>query len=254
MPVMDEFKEERESIKTARLSAKIRYFWDYYKFHTVAIISVITLIVVLVHDIVTYKEDAFFAAILNSTLLDEETKKSFEENFVSYAGIDLEEYNIQFDNTLNLAEDALTELNMSSAQRLLVYTSSGDIDVMLGGSDVFPSQANQGMFYDLREILSTEQIARYESRFYYIDQVYLDLLDEVESESPFDPSIVVPDSPDPTKPEEMKEPVPVGIFISDSEKLNATYQFNGDYTALGIMVTSPHLETSISFIEYLLDN
>jgi hypothetical protein len=40
MPVMDEFKEERETIKNAPFSKKLEYFKDYYLMKT--IIAVVT--------------------------------------------------------------------------------------------------------------------------------------------------------------------------------------------------------------------
>ena len=35
MPVMDEFREEREAIKNAGWDYKLKYFWDYYKWFVI---------------------------------------------------------------------------------------------------------------------------------------------------------------------------------------------------------------------------
>lgn len=251
MPVMDEFKEEREKIKNGSLQDKAKYFWCYYKYHTIAALCAIGLIILLIHDMVTQKDSAFFAALLNCVSLGgEDVTTPFIEDFTEYAGIDLNEYQVTVDSTMDLSTDAANELATSSSQRLLVYTSAGELDVIVGGEDVFPTQANQGMFYDLREILTEEQIARYESLFYYVDQAYIDLLDSDES---YDIDFVMPEAPDPDKPEEMEEPVPVGIYVTDCDRLTDVYYFSGDYAAIGVMINSSHVETSLQFIDYLFE-
>lgn len=251
MPVMDEFQEEREKIKNGSFQDKAKYFWCYYKYHTIAVLCAIGLIVLLIHDTTTQKDSAFFAALLNSVSLGgEDVTASFMEDFAKYSDIDLNEYQVTFDNTMDLSTNAASELATSSSQRLLVYTSAGEIDVIVGGEDIFPMQANQGMFYDLREILTEKQIARYESRFYYVDQAYIDLLD---SDASYDIDFVAPEIPDPDKPEEMENPIPVGIYVTDCDKLTDVYYFSGDYTVAGIMINSSHVETSLQFIDYLFE-
>ncbi len=252
MAVMDEFKEEREAMKNASFKEKLKYFWYYYKFHTIAVIAVMILVVTLVYDIATQKDTAFFGVMLNSAYVNEEAMSTFQESFVEYAEIDSETYDVQFDHTINLSESAISEVNASSSQRLLVYTSSAEIDVMVGGADVFPEQANQGMFYDLRDILTEEQIAKYESRFFYVDQAYIDLLDEIYDSSTTT-EIELPEAPEPTKPQEMEQPIPVGIFVTDCEKLTDAYFFVGDYCVVGVMGNAPHLENAITFIDYLFE-
>lgn len=64
---------------------------------------------------------------------------------------------------------------------------------------------------------------------------------------------VIPELPDPTKPEEMKEPVPVGIFVTDCKKITDNYYFNGDYTVLGIMANAPSLDNALKFIDFLFE-
>ncbi len=266
MPLMDEFRKEREAIKHASFPEKVKYFFDYYKWHTVAIVATAVLAFTLVRDIVTQKDAVFFAVMLNSTYLDEEATESFRLDYAEYAGIDMEEYDVLLDGTLyfnttpatnaveNIAAN-FNELTMSASQRLLAYTASGELDVIMGGSVIFPDHANDEMFYDLREIMSAEQLAKYEPYFYYVDQAHLDAIAEAEEKllmnETLDPSLL--EYPDPTKPEEMEEPIPIGLFVTDCTKLSDAYLFTGDYVAMGIMVNSPHVENSLKFIDYLFE-
>lgn len=251
MPVMDEFKKERETIKNADFKTKLQYFFYYYKVHTIAVIAAAALIGMLIHDIVTQKDDALFVGMLNCAVLSEDDTAAFVDNYVEYAAIDTEEYNIQLDTTLYFNQDTLTEITMSASQRLLVYTSAEELDVIIGGSDIFPAQAEQGMFHDLRDILSKEQLIKYEPYFYYVDQAVIDetyaLAEELSIEESY------PEMPAPTKPEEMEDPVPVGLFVTDCKRLTDTYYFNGDYSVIGVMVNAPHVENSVKFIDYIFE-
>lgn len=251
MPVMDEFKEEREAIKNGSFQDKLKYFWCYYKWHTIVTICAVILLAVLIHDVTTQKETAFFAVMLNSVSLEEEDVESFQQSFVDYAQIDLDQQEVLFDNTISFSPDSADEMSVASAQRLLVYTAASELDVIVGGSDIFPKEANQGMFHDLRDVLSEEQLTKYEPYFYYIDQSYVDALEEAENNLEAD--ITLPEIPDPTKPEEMENPIPVGIFVTDCANLKDTYYFGGEYSTVGIMVNAPHLENSLKFIDYLFE-
>lgn len=251
MPVMDEFKKEREVIKNADFKTKAKYFWDYYKMHTLAVIVAVALVTTLIYDIATQKESALFAVMLNCTVLDDEQFLVFQDDYKKYIDLDTKEFDIQIDTSLNFNLNAWQELNMSASQRLLAYTSTGELDVILGGPDIFPEQANQGMFCDLREILSAEQLAKYEPYFYYVDQTIIDEWYEISDT--FDLEAEYPDMPEPTNPEEMDNPIPVGVFVTDSPRLDDLYYFGEGYCAIGVMVNAPHMENSLKFIDYLFE-
>ena len=59
MPVMDEFKKEREMLKGKSFKEKLDYFWYYYKLQVFAVIFVLILVVTTIRDIVTQKDIAF---------------------------------------------------------------------------------------------------------------------------------------------------------------------------------------------------
>lgn len=251
MPVMDEFKESREKIKNGSLKDKAKYFFDYYKFHVLVIVGVISLAAILIRDITGQKDDAFYAVMLNSILVDSEYIDEFHDNFAEYSGVDTTEYDVMIDNSINFSDNPVDEITMSASQRLLALTASGDIDVMVGDSTIFSDQASQGMFRDLREFLTEEQIARYEPYFYYVDEAYINMIDEMLRS--YDTDMVLPEPADPTRPEEMEDPIPVGIFVTDSEALKKAYPFVGDYVAVGVMMNAPHPDVALDFIDFLFE-
>ena len=245
MPLMDEFKEERAKIKEAPLKEKIKYYGYYYRWHAIVVISVIVLLSVWIHDVVSSKESMFFAAFVNSVSLQQDN--NMEEDFASYAGIDTGTYDVLIDNTISIDPNATDEMSVSSSQRMMAYTAAGELDVIVGSDDIFSGYAYNDMFHDLRDILSEEQIKTYEPYFYYIDRTVVETINANSSDLDF----VMPALPAPTKPEEMEDPVPVAIIVNDFSRLNDSYYFNGDVTALGVMVNSEHTEYAVSFIDYL---
>ena len=66
MPLMDEFREEREALKHGTWKEKLSYFFDYYKWHVVVTIAAIIFIVSITYQIVTRKDTAFYAAMVNA--------------------------------------------------------------------------------------------------------------------------------------------------------------------------------------------
>ena len=56
MPVMDEFKEEREALKHGTPKQKFAYFLDYYKWHVIVALAVIGFAGSLIYQAVTCKE------------------------------------------------------------------------------------------------------------------------------------------------------------------------------------------------------
>lgn len=251
MPLMDEFKEERGTLKNASFKEKWNYFWDYYKTRTIVIAMFAFLVIVYVHSVLTAKEEAIFISLLNSVPGNAEAIYNLEEDFASYADIDTKEYEVVLDTSISLSTSGMGQAVSDAVQRLTAYIASGKIDVIVGGSDMFVTEANQGIFVDLRTVLSEEQIAAYEPYFYYVDQAHIDMINTPEHL--LDITKELPQAPDPTKPEEMKKPIPVGLFVSHLTKISDAYYFSGDYSVLGILLNAPHPEKALQFVDYVFE-
>ena len=251
MPLMDEFKEERETLKHADFKTKWDYFWEYNKTRTIIICMFAFLVIAYIHSVLTAKEDAIFISLLNSVPGDQESIYNLEEDFAEYAGIDTDEYEVVLDASITLSDSGLGQAVSDSVQRLTAYIASAKIDVIVGGSDLFVTEANQGIFADLRTILTEEQLAAYEPYFYYVDQAHVDMIKKPEYL--LDITKELPEAPDPTKPEEMENPIPVGLFVSHLDKISDAYYFSGDYSALGVLLNAPHPEKALQFVDYVFE-
>lgn len=253
MAVMDEFKEEREALKKGTLKQRFNYFWDYYKWHVIISIFAALLIGSFIYQLATNKEVVFNAILLNANLQDEHD--TYSQEYAEYAGIDLTKNSVLFDSTIYTLGHVSDEATSTASQKLLALTSSGAVDVMISDTSSIQPYANSEMFYDLRNILTEEQIATYEPYFYYVDQKTLDEIAAANNAFDFD---FVPTYPDPSKPEEMTEPIPVGIYLDECEILLEKYHFmqenNPDIrVVLGVYSNSEQLDNTLKFIDFIFE-
>ena len=249
MPLMDEFREEREAIKHGTPAEKYQYFKDYYR--TPVIIAVIALIIIgsFIYQYVAHKDTAFYALMLNCSAYAE--NEWFLEEYAEKAGISLDDYEITLDSAVYLDLDSTFEDSQIASQKIATYSGAGHVDIMIGGGDEFAYYANPYTFKDLRDILTKEQLAKYEPYFYYFDEAILEAVSQEELVGGESSSLELPN---PRNPESMEKPVPVGIYVESSAKLNEAYYFKNaeDGIAIGIFANAPHPENAQTFIDYIM--
>ena len=167
MPVMDEFKEEREALKHGTPKQKLAYFCDYYKWYVIGGAAAVAFIVSMIYQMVTRKETAFYALMLNGTEYNfmEDTSGNTAA-FAEYAGIDEDKYQILYDTSVQIGTEAGDDYD--SSQKLMVYIAAGELDVMVSDADSLTKYAYRENFKDLRDFLSEEQLEKYQDSFYKI--------------------------------------------------------------------------------------
>ncbi len=258
MAVMDEFKEARTAIKKSSLKEKWQYFWDYYRWTTFWVIVGVATIVSLSVDILSKDDYALYATFVNSLDVTNDDALSYRDGFLQAADLDIDEYDVIIDTSLYLERNpsytSEVELdNISNAiDTLMALASAGELDVLTADMDVYELYAYSDWFFDLRNILTEEQLARYSQYFYYIDKYVLNLFQEATAEN--DQQISMPD---PAKPEEMVEPIPVGIFLSGDnlpESFFDYFKFKSIPVVFGIPVSSNRVEAATAFLDYMTGN
>lgn len=268
MSLHDEIKEQQKKLKGQGFKAKLEYFWEYYKIHTIVVICVAILLGTLIHDISNNKPYGFYAIFLNSG--SSSAQDYLEKDFIPVAGIDTSKYSCFIDTSTSYDLEVITETTIATSQKIMANVAGGDLDILGADSNIFIYYANQQMFVDLRTVLSDEQISKYQDLFVYVDQSYLDYLDSDEyqdyiSTGEFDASnkyAVIADNFNkdfvfpPSDPDEMENPIPVGIKLDGSQALAASgaYVMTGTTPVAGVVVNSTRPELAVSFIEYLLEN
>ena len=130
MPVMDEFREEREAIKNAGFKEKWEYFWEYYKWYVIGGAAIIILLTIFIRDMVNKKDWIFYGAMINAVAVDEQAENLMND-FAEIAQLDTEKYGVLFDTNYSIVKGSYDEISGASAQRLLVNLTAADLDFVI---------------------------------------------------------------------------------------------------------------------------
>ena len=119
------------------------------------------------------------------------------------------------------------------------------------------------IFYDLREVLTPEQIEKYEPYFYYVD---MDIVRAQEDEDVIVDTDAIAAKGNLTleeihelaatrmDPSTMGDPVPVGIVMTDSPFATESHSYDDLVPVFGISVTTQRMDTCLQFLDYLWDD
>lgn len=219
-----EYKNEiREQLNNMTFKQRLSYFWDYYKVHTIAVLTFLILTTIFVRDLMVQKNVMMNAIFLNAgQLLDEEAISS---DFVSYAGIDGGKNTIYVDTSSYLDTEFLDASVMATIQRISAMSFAGELDILAGDTKAINYYSDNEFLGNPEQILPVNLQEKFQDRFFYADFTN----------------------------EESGETLshPIAIDISDSPKLKEWGIYTDSPCYLGFLPNSPHPETAITFLEYL---
>ena len=160
MPLMDEFREEREQIRKAPLPQKLGYFKDYYLMPTIFILFVSVVGILLLRSTVFRRPESLYVTMINFAAEDtaeENVEKAFEKQALEskrdYIAIDSNTY-----IAADMEESEFIKYGYEDEQKLLSLIMSGSLDFVVSGEDVIERYIAQEWFDDLRTILDPELV------------------------------------------------------------------------------------------------
>lgn len=245
MRILEHIKEERDKLSGKNPKERWEYFWDYYKWPVAAGLFVLILLVQGIVGAINQKDIAFSGIMLNCKIAIED--EAFLQGFYDRAEIDTDTEEAAFYTDIVLT-DKNSQNDVTAFQRIMAGIATKDTDFLIGQEANFRvcAYTTGRIFMDLREFLDAETLEEFADRLYYIDGAVLEQLD-----APVGEQVGVIEYPDPTKPETMKDPIPVGINISDRKALKEAYYFPDTTLYLGVIANTLRPELTLSFIEYL---
>ncbi len=246
MTIFEHIKKQHENIKSRPKEERWNYFWDYYKWHVVAVLLAIAILIQGVVSIVNRRDIVFSGILLNCIISVED--EDFLQGFYDYAGIDSKQEQAAFYTDIVLT-DRNNKNDINAYQRIMAGIATKDTDFVVGQQENFQLCAynTSRMFMDLRSFLDKDTLEQFSHRLYYIDGAILKTLSAPVGET-VDTNIPYPD---PTKPEAMEDPIPVGIDVSDRKDFQSAYYFPDTTLYLGVVANTPRPELTMQFIEYL---
>ncbi len=259
MAVMDEFREEREALRYGTPKQKISYFIEYYKWHVIFTVLAVVAVVATIIQIANRKENAIYVCMLNTTARPTE-ENSFQsvaadehaDAFAQYAGIDTEKYDVYLDTSMYIDYNSMDDNTVNSSQKYITYLAAAEMDVIVTDEASLEQFSYQEDFYDLREILTPAQLEKYSPWLYYIDMAAVAERERIldSPDNLYTDYVLI--APDPRKPEEMEEPVPVGIYLDECEELRERFYFRSDDVVACVFVNTKRLDTALQYLNFLL--
>lgn len=251
MALMSEFKEERDAVlKHGTLKQKIAYIWEYYKWHIIIPIVLIIAIISYIVNLVTAPDIILNGVMLNVYNMESQSpSETLLNDFYEEQKIDLKEQEINLNTSLYYRADDINT-NYQTVQVLMAWLSAGQLDFITGDATSLNDLAYKDYFTDLRDYLTEEQFEKYEPYFLYIDYDFYVKRSEKANNMEDVSDMELPDC---TKPEEMVDPIPVMIDMSQSKRLAETYGETSDTLAFGITVKETNKDMTLAFLDYLME-
>ena len=213
-------KEKKAFLKGSTLGEKWQYFKDYYMKATILIVIVAALLVGLVRDVRKGSRDCIFYGLVVNNYTD--VSDAFRDDFITYAGLDDEKYNIIIDTTMQINIDGLDEMSTNYMQEIIAIASTKKQDVFLADAQIIEYYGDAEYIVDIRAYLSEEVLAPYEDQFYYREDA-----DGNE--------------------------VPVGIIVEDSPKLQEFGMYENQPPIFSVVYMAPDVENIQAFLAYLYE-
>ena len=240
----------KEMTKDMTKKQKLSYFWEYYKWHTIAILAVLYLIGSLVVHYVTMKEEVLFAAFVNFSAI-ETKKEEFKKAYTDYSELDTDKYTVDINDDITLGLGMSFGTAYSGQDLMAAYIGGEQMDVFCTGDNIFFDYAYEDNIMALSRYMSEEEIEKYSDRLYYVDEAVVEGYTQAIKDMDYDYSA---EAPDPDKPEDMERPVAVGIFVDDSYWLNQYFTCRdekAEHYVVGVIGNSHRTEEAKKFIEFL---
>ena len=258
--VNDEIREQQRKTKDMSWKGKLQYFWDYYRYQTLAAIFISFMAFSLIRNIVMAKDYIFNAIMLNAYNL---SSQAISDTFAEYAGLDTATYECFIDTTTSMSLDNHSEYEMANGQRIVAMVQTQDLDAVVFDSEMFNNYSYNQMFFDLREIFTEEELSAYEGKLYYIEYAEIRKMNEQydyicpELITPYDdrtPEGIAAEAEKHRHPENFEEPIPVGIYMADSPFALKSNSYFHVVPVFGIICKSQHTETAKQYLEFLWDD
>lgn len=233
-----------KALKDKPLKDKLEHIVTYYGAAIVVIGILLIVAVSYTIHVLTVKDTALNITCVTGKATQSEVDK-FTEQFAQFAEIDLNEYEVNLSTKVSVAAGDQSGA-YDAAEMMLTMVAANSVDVISGDKNSMIPYFYHNIFADLTNVLTESQQALFKDSFLYMDMEHFRKLQELSADDEF------PEYPDPTKPETMKEPVPVAIILDESSAFRKLcYSYTKTPAAIGFAVNAPNMANAMKFLDYV---
>lgn len=220
MAVRDDIREHRKLLKGKGKKAYVEYFMMYYKWPTIIILCCCIILFSMVRNIIeNSKERTIYGIFMNC--YPDANNELLADEFAAFLDINQKNHPIFFDIGLTYNPDATTQIEMITPVKVMAIVDAKEGDFMINTEVSFSHFASNGYYLDLRNILTEEQINKYEKDFIYFD------VENIGN-------------------------IPVGINISDSNFVkDSSFYTHSTNVIFSIFYNAEQIDNAMLFLEYI---
>lgn len=247
MAWQDSRKNMQKMLKTKDPKKITAYIWDCYKWPILGLLVLTLIAGFLIHDSISEKDHVLQGFFLNA-LTEEEAVTQLERRFLEVYPIEEEKEDIDFDASRYYIPELDKTSSYENLQLVSVRMIAGDVDFAVADWDLLTQMAYSDLLCDLESVLTPEQMETLSPYFLYYDKAIYRQMKEADDQTSADLSF-----PDPTKPEEMEEPVAIMVDLSASEELAILYPNAKSKYAFGFAINAENPENAQNLLSFLLN-
>lgn len=166
MAMHDEIRQENKKMKDMTFKGKCSYIWDYYKVPIIAGIILIILGTVFVRDFIEGSKPEYLSAEMVNTVFYFDETPTIREDFIEYAQIDTDIYNIGVDTSGQLDPEGYDQSTIAMREKLMAYYSSHSMSVLIAPENVVKLYDELGAHEDITNLFTQNEIDSYIARGY----------------------------------------------------------------------------------------
>ena len=247
MTIREAKREQRKSIKNRSPKEKLSYFWEYYGLKAICLIAAVITLIFFIVSMATKKENAVTTVFFGG--IAQESAEAYLSAFEQAAGIDPEKYQISVQSHPDIQMDqTITQEAYQSMEAFTAMVAGKSVDCFAGDSDLILYYAYMEYATDLRTVLTQEELTQLAPYLHYIDG------ELIRQQEAADEGLTDAFSrrTDATKPELMKDPIPVAISLNAAtDAFKEAYLF-GESAVISICANSEQAENAAAFLRHCL--
>ena len=214
---------EKNKMKDMTVRQKISYILTYYWLWIVGILTALFLMVFFINRMFFSIKDFWFYGMFANTMENGGNESDLWYDFVDYADFDTTQKKVEMNSRTFFDPTVSGGTNNSYYQAFVALVESGDLDVVVMGTEALRGTGSSGRLLDLNDEKCAGVMGKYSDR--------------IITCIPYDE-------------EYSEEPVPVGIDVSDSLLCTKYHLYEGD-CALGISAYTDRIESVETFLDFL---
>lgn len=238
----DSKKNMKEMLRKGTPKEIADYIWCYYKWHICAVALLLIIVCNIIHTNVTEKDHVLQGFFINA-LVEEEMAEKLEQDYLAVYPIDEGKEDINFDVSRYYVPEIDKTSSYENLELVSVQMIAGGMDFAVADHELMTQLAYSGLLCELSEVLPEACMEAYADCLLFYDRAVAERVGNGGD---------IPDTyPDPGKPEEMEDPVPIMIDLSGCERVAEFYPMSKQNYAFGFGVQVSNPENARNLLAYL---